>query len=184
MTRTTALATMLLMLAAFPAAAQSPLENPAPEAADPTSFLTSDAGIGAHYSGPMIGFPHFTDTRPSAAGDLAGPGFLVIEEPTVRLNHLDFGAYEPYDAKRARQILKENQQARTVSPKASDGRNDIAVNVDGTLGYTSLGTSYVTKTGPVDVRAKAGFGLPGVGEADMSDFVRSTDVRVDMKYKF
>lgn len=184
MTRTTALATALL-LAAFPAAAQPILEGLVPETSHPATNLLSSEGVSAHYSGPVIGLPSLTDTRPSAAGDLAAPGFLIITEPTVRLNHLDFGAYEPYAPQRSREALKGISAARPTSPMTGDGINDVAVNVDGTLGHTELGTSYSTTSGPIDVRAKAGVVVPGVGEeVDAATFLRATDLRLDMKYKF
>lgn len=188
MTRTTALAA-LLMLAALPAAAQSETEASLPSAgagAPPIwAGRVANEDPAVFYSGPMIGLPSLTDTRPSSAGDLPAPGFFVITEPTVVLNHLDFGAYEPYEPRRSRAAL-ESSRGQVISPTAHNGIDDVAVDIIGTPGQTKLGTSYSTTTGPIDWHAKAGIaapGLPEVGKA-VEDPLHSPDVKVGMKYKF
>jgi hypothetical protein len=194
MTRTTALATMLL-LAALPAAAQSfetgafevrAFEGAGPEASTASTGLMASEGTAVFYSGPMIGLPSLTDTRPSSAGDLPGPAFFTITEPVVALNHLDFGAYEPYEPKRSREVLKDIANEKATNRAAHDGVNDVAVSVDGTPGRTKLGTSYTTTTGPVDWQARAGVVAPGVqamSEAT-TEPLHSPDIKMGVKYKF
>lgn len=188
MTRTTVFAA-LLMLAALPAAAQSETEALAlsREAGTPSLWdgRMVDADPTVFYSGPMIGLPSLTDTRPSSAGDLPAPGFLVITEPTVALNHLDFGAYEPYAPAIARQALKGIADEAAATP-AGSGLQGIALSVDGTSTQTRLATSYAAQSGPVDVKAKAGLVVPAVLPSSRSTtaFIRSGNVQLAMTYKF
>lgn len=188
MTRTTAFAA-LLMLAALPAAAQSETAASKPSAISDTGGLWDgrpiDGDPTVFYSGPMIGLPSLTDIRPSTAGDLPAPGFFVIAEPTVVLNHLDFGGYEPYDPGRSRAALPD-ANGPTGSATAYNGIDDIAIDIVGTPGQTNFGTSYSTKAGLIDWHAKAGIEAPGLSAMSRSeaDLLRSPDVKLGMKYKF
>lgn len=189
MTRTTALATML-MLAALPAAAQSETEGLPPAEGIGASSLwdgrISDETPAVFYSGPMIGLPSLTDTRPSSAGDLPAPGFFILTEPTVTLNHLDFGAYEPYAPKIAREALKGIVDDKSAGRAADGGPQGLAFAVHGTSAETRFATSYVTQTGPVDVRAKASVVVPGPLSPSRftAAFVNAGNVLLAMSYKF
>ena len=184
MIRTTAIAAFLA-LAAIPAAAQSmwgaSVTTPAAETA-----ATAPEGTEVTFRGPETGLPALALTGPATAGTLAS-GPLAAEVPPAAppLNHLDFGAYEPYDPKTSREVLKDIARSRTTSPKASDGINDVSINIAGTAGETTIGTSYATTTGPVNVQAKASVVVPGVASRPASSaFVQAPAARVGVNYKF
>jgi len=170
MVRSTTILAILLLLVATPALAQTTQEASdgfSVDWAKPTLHGVSAAGL-----------PPVRDAiRPRLVLNLPAP-------KPVQLSHLDFGAYEPFGQALTTPIDKRPEM-RSLS--GGGGLDDPKLWVNGNEYRTTIGTSVVHTVGPTAVRARAGAvvpGMPNVGDRAHKVFLRASDVKVDVRYKF
>lgn len=169
MFRSTTTLAIVLLLAAWPALAQS------------TKDAASSEGVSVAFApGVMIGLPGpgVTVTNPPNLRDLRvrAPLAIDVPGPAVPLTPLDFGGYEPYVPRLARQVL----------PDTPNDTDPFQITLSGTPTRTTIGTKVQARAGNATVKARATStipGLPVLGDK-ASKWRPAPDLKVDVSYRF